>query len=91
MRTLEQIAHELGVALPGRAPGDVHVGEVSAKEVRALARAGIAEELDVVATPSLDNGAVVVDFGGRRFELSVLREAVDPVGLVRCLVGSHGT
>jgi len=41
VRTLEQIALELGVALPGRAQGDVHVGEVSAKEVRALARAHV--------------------------------------------------
>ena len=39
MRTLEQIAHELGASLPGRAQGDVHVGDVSAKELRALAGA----------------------------------------------------
>lgn len=53
-------------------------------DVELIAR--VAEELDVVATPSLDCGQVVVDFDGRRVQLAVLREAVDPVGLVRCML-----
>ena len=52
--------------------------------------ARIAGEVGVAATTSLDGGCVVINFGARRVSFLTLRTAVDPVGMMRCMLGVQG-